>query len=236
MSTVSSVSSVQSFNSMSQMRGARSGAELTDAQKATITEILSGYDSSNVTASAAKEIFQKFSDAGITPGRGMKETIEAAGFDSESLRDLGMPSEFKMGGGHKGHQALPTLTDTQKTTVTDILSNYDAANLTSTDISSILQSFRDAGIGPAKGLSEAIDSAGFNSDLILKIPNSNGSENNFWASQNASQSINLSSLRSLQSILNQYDLSSITTDQETSLVQQLQATSLFGSSSINLAA
>ena len=167
----------------------------------------------------------------------MKETIAAAGFDAEKLRELGMPARFETQGRHHGGMHRPpALTDEQKTTVTDILSKYSPDNLSTTDISSILQSFRDAGIGPVKGLREVIDNAGFNSDSILKIPQNNGGENNFWASQSASQNIDLSSLQSLQSILNQYNLSNISPDEQTSLIQQLQSTSLFKGSSINLGA
>ena len=238
MSTVSSIGLQQGMNMMGPIGGPRGGKELTDAQKVSITDILSSYDSSNVTETTAKEIFQKFSDAGIQPGRGMKETIEAAGFDAENLRKLGMPAEFNVqGAGHHGRtRQHSAITDAQKTTVTEILSKYDSTNLSSTDVNSIVQAFRDAGIGPAKGLRETIDAAGFKSDQILNIPRSDSSEQNFWASQNATQSINLTSLQSLQTILNQYDLSNITSDQQTSLVQQLQSTSLFGSSGINLSA
>lgn len=236
MNSISGIGATQGMLGMGHMGGPRGGTPLTDEQKTKIQDILSNYDPNSITETTAKEIFQKFSDAGIQPGRGMKEAIEAAGFDAENLRELGMPADFEMKGGRPGgmHKA-PSITEEQAATVTDILSDYDAANLSSTDISSILSAFRDAGIGPAKGLREVIDNAGFNSDLILNIPRDDGSEGNFWASQNASQSINLSSLQSLQSILNQYDLSNISATDQATLIQQLQTTDLFGGS-INLAA
>jgi hypothetical protein len=238
MTTISGTSSIQGTQGMEQMRGPRGGGKaLTDAQKTQITDILSSYDSSNITQANAKEIFQKFNDAGIQPGRGMKETIEAAGFDAEKLRELGMPADFQMRGGPQGgRRQPPPISDAQKTTVTDILSKYDPTNLSTTDVSSILTAFREAGIGPAKGLKETIDSAGFNSDSILKMPQRSSGENNFWASQSASQSIDLSTLQSLQSILNKYNLSSMSMEEQNSLTQQLQTTSLFKSSSINLSA
>lgn len=234
MDSISGISSHQGFMGLGQMGGPRGRADLTSDQKAMITEILAGYDPANITETSAKEIFQKFTDAGITPGRGMRETIEAAGFDAEQLRQLGMPAEFQKAGRHGRDRQLPTLTDEQKAAVTTILSGYDPENLTETDISSILDEFQSAGIGPAEGMKETIESAGFSTDLLFKVPHSRGSEDHFWASQNASQSINLSALQSLQSILNQYDLSNITSDQETSLIQQLQATSLFQGSKIDL--
>ena len=237
MTSISGINLVQGSNASNQIGRPDAGKELTDAQKAKIKDILSNYDSTNITETSAKEIFQKFADAGIQPSRGMKEAIDAAGFDAEKLRDLGMPAEFKVRDGRHGRRHQETsLTDAQKTTVTDILSKYDPTNLSTSDASSILQAFRDASIRPSKDLAATIDSAGFSSDLILKIPNSKGSESNFWASQNAIQNINLSSLQSLQSILNQYDLSNISPDQQTSLIQQLQSSNIFSGSNLNLSA
>jgi hypothetical protein len=234
MDAISGINSHQGLMGKGQMDGPRGGAELTSDQKAMVTDILAGYDPANITETNAKEIFQKFTDAGITPGRGMRETIEIAGFDAEQLRQLGMPAEFQKAGRPHHDRQPPTLTDEQKTSVTSILTGYDPESLTETDIASILQEFQNAGIGPAEGLKETIETAGFNADLLFKIPHSRGSEDHFWASQNASQDINLSALQSLQSILSQYDLSNITSDQETTLIQQLQATSLFQGSKINL--
>ena len=57
---------------------------LTDAQKSKMQEILSQYDSSRVTTEDARSIMQAFRDADIKPARGMKETIQAAGFDHQS--------------------------------------------------------------------------------------------------------------------------------------------------------
>jgi hypothetical protein len=43
------------------------------------------------------------------------------------------------------------------------------------------------------------------------------SENQFWATQNTTQTINTSSLQSLKSILDQYDLNNLSSDQQTNL-------------------
>jgi negative regulator of sigma E activity len=45
----------------------------------------------------------------------------------------------------------------------------------------------------------------------------------FWASQNSTQELNISALKSLQSILSQYDITNLSTDQEASLLTQLQS-------------
>lgn len=215
--------------------GPRGGTPLTDEQKTKIKDILSGYDPSNITATSAKEIFQKFSDVGITPGRGVRETIEAAGFDAEQLRELGMPDDFKKMGAHRGGMAdRPPLSADQKATVKGILSKYDPTKLSETDIRSILQSLRDSGVGPASDLKDVIQSAGFDAGSILKIPRGDGREQHFWASQSTTQTVDLSALQSLQSILNQYDLANITNDQKSSLSKQLQTAGVFQGSKIDL--
>jgi hypothetical protein len=66
----------------------------------------------------------------------------------------------------------PALTEEQKTYVTDILSAYDPENLTTSDIKSIMEQFREANIRPASDLADTIETAGFNADNILKMPRS----------------------------------------------------------------
>jgi len=122
-------------------------AELTEEQEDEIASILSEYDPDEITEETAKEIFEKFREAGIQPSKGMKEAIEEAGFDAEELRSLGM-SQFESMGGY------------------------------------------------------------------------------------SSQGINTSALQSLQSILNGYDLSSITSDQKSALYTQLQTAGLLQSGSV----
>ena len=89
-----------------------------------------------------------------------------------------------------------------------------------------------------KGLKEAIESAGFDAEKLrsLAMPQET-SQNMFWASQNSSTTVNKSSLQTLKSILSQYDLSSLSTDQETSLITQLSQSGLLQSgSTLNLGA
>lgn len=64
---------------------------LTEEQTAEITEILSVYDPSSLTAEEARQIHTAFRNAGIRPGPEMRETIEACGFDPQTLRQLDPP-------------------------------------------------------------------------------------------------------------------------------------------------
>jgi hypothetical protein len=67
--------------------------ELTDDQKKQVATVLSDYDSSAVTASDAKAIFNAFKEAGINPAPGLRDAIKAAGFDADKLRSLAMPED-----------------------------------------------------------------------------------------------------------------------------------------------
>jgi hypothetical protein len=213
--------SIQGFGpiqGMQGMEGFRQSATLTNDQKKQVQSILSQYDPNNLTAENAQSIFKQFREAGIRPGKGMKDAIEAAGFDVEKLRPQGMP-------GPEGVRQSATLTDDQKKQVQDILSKYDPNNLTAKDAHAIFTQFRDAGIPPAKGMEETIKAAGFDAEKLrsLGMPRNDDQESMFWASQNSTQELNISALKSLQSILSQYDITNLSTDQEASLLTQLQS-------------
>ena len=64
---------------------------LTEAQKAQVKAILSKYDAKALTADKAKVIHEAFRQAGLRGGPAMADTIKAAGFDPEKLRDLAPP-------------------------------------------------------------------------------------------------------------------------------------------------
>ncbi len=120
-----------------------------------------------------------------------------------------------------------TLTDDQKSTISDILSQYDPDNITADDAKSIFEQFRDAGIRPSKGMKEAITDAGFDADELRSLgmpdqpPQGAGGPPPSSSSSSSSSGVNVSALQSLQSILDQYDLSSLSSDQETNLISQL---------------
>ena len=64
---------------------------LTTAQKAQVKRILAKYDASTLTAAQAKAIHEAFRQAGLRGGPAMNDTVKAAGFDSDKLRDLDPP-------------------------------------------------------------------------------------------------------------------------------------------------
>ncbi len=120
-----------------------------------------------------------------------------------------------MGGARKNE----SLTETEKTQLEEILAEYDAENLTEEDVQSIFDEIREAGIQPGKAVKETVEAAGFDLEQFRPDrpagppPGMSGSK---------PESVNLSSLKSLQTILNKYDLSNLSAEDETSLYSQIQ--------------
>lgn len=232
---MSGISGISSMSGMMGMMGMRQMTELTDDQKTKIEEILAEYDPENITEEIAKEIFEKFKEAGITPAKGMKEAIEAAGFDAEELRALGMSKPEGMGrpqgaGGMQGPPPPPPqreLTEEEKTKIEEILSEYDPENITEEDAKEIFEKFMEAGIQPAAGMKEAIEEAGFDAEQLRKWGMPEPPSQGYSA-----QGINTSALQSLQTILNQYDLGNLTSETQSSLYAQLQSSGLLYSGTI----
>jgi hypothetical protein len=121
-----------------------------------------------------------------------------------------------------------TLTDEQKTKIEEILSNYDADSITADDAKEIFEAFKEAGITPSKGMKEAIDAAGFDAEELRSLagfdqagppPPPPSSE---IQSTSTSTSLNSSTLQSLQTILNDYDLTALSEDQQSELLTRLQ--------------
>ena len=135
--SIQGVSSMMGAGMMSKSQG------LTDDQKNTITEILSQYDPDNVTEEDAKAIFQAFKDAGINPTRGMKEVIEAAGFDAEDLRSKGMTDNQMPPPPPPGQSSGVNLSALQS--LQEILNQYDLTNLSEEDQTSLTQKLMENG-------------------------------------------------------------------------------------------
>jgi len=77
-------------------------------------------------------------------------------------------------------------------------------------------------------MKEAIEEAGFDAEELRSLGMSQFESMGGYSSQG----INTSALQSLQSILNGYDLSSITSDQKSALYTQLQTAGLLQSGSV----
>jgi hypothetical protein len=133
-----------------------------------------------------------------------------------------------------GMQGPRQLSSDDKQKVQDLLSQYDPTSITADDAKELFKSFEEAGIkGP--GLREAISEAGFDADQVWSLahdgqkppqpPQGSGMGG-------GKDSINTTALQSLQNILSQYDLSSLSSDDETNLFTQLSNAGFMKSGSI----
>ncbi|MCG6200887.1 hypothetical protein [Psychromonas antarctica] len=84
---ISSINSASSSMSIS-MPSKRTEQVLNDEQKTLISDTLADFDPENLTESDALSIVETFSEAGIQPGSGLGDAMEALGFDAQTLGDL----------------------------------------------------------------------------------------------------------------------------------------------------
>jgi hypothetical protein len=139
---MNSISGLGAMSTMQMQMGGmrRQNVELTEDQKSTIEDILSQYDSSNLTEEDAKSIFDAFRDAGIPPGSAMKEAVEEAGFDLEKFKPQGGPPPPPPSGGMNQELNVESLQSLQT-----ILNQFDLTNLSAEDEDSLFSQIQQAG-------------------------------------------------------------------------------------------
>ena len=79
----------------------------------------------------------------------------------------GMPPPLPPG--QSAASGSDTLTDDQKSTVSSILSKYDASNLTAADAKAINKAFKASGVPFGKGLGDAVEGAGFSVKTLTSL-------------------------------------------------------------------
>ncbi len=119
--------------------------ELTEDQTSKIAEILSQYDPENVSDEDAKAIFATFKEAGINPAKGMKEAIEAAGFDADDLRARGMGDQGMMPPPPPQSSSAQGINLSALKSLQEILSQYDLSNLSDNDQSDLTSKLQELG-------------------------------------------------------------------------------------------
>lgn len=135
-----------------------------------------------------------------------------------------------------GNRAFPApqpLTDEQKSQVQSILSQYDPSKVSAEDAKNIFKAFRQADIQPGPDLKNAISAAGFDADNLRSLArperhHGHGYGHHHRAASGSGNGVDMSTLQSLQSILNQYDLSNMSPDQEKELLSELNNAGLRG--------
>ena len=74
-----------------------------------------------------------------------------------------MPQQMS---GGKGASNTSSLTTSQQETISSVLSQYDASNLSESDAQSIVEAFKAAGIQPGQALEEAMSAEGFDAKEV----------------------------------------------------------------------
>ena len=118
------------------------------------------------------------------------------------------------------------LSEEEKTELEKILEEYNAETLTEEDAQSIFDKFREAGIKPGQGMKTAVEEAGFDLGQFKPAGGRPQGPPPSPAGTGSSQSIDLESLQSLQTILNQFDLADMSAEDEESLISQFQQAGL----------
>jgi hypothetical protein len=144
------IDQISSATSASGLSSLFESTSLTDEQKTKIEEILSNYDADTITADDAKAIFEAFKEAGITPGKGMKEAIDAAGFDSEELRSLAgfdqAPPPPPPSSEIQSTGTSTNLNSSALQSLQTILNDYNLTELSQDDQNELLTRLQEAGL------------------------------------------------------------------------------------------
>ena len=101
---------------------------LTDAPQAQVKGILAKYDASTLTADQAKAIHEAFRQASLRGGPALADTLKAAGFDPDKLRNL--DAKYTCKGAYLYSRAidLPPIANTDFLFAQDASSTQQARN------------------------------------------------------------------------------------------------------------
>lgn len=133
-------------------------------------------------------------------------------------------------GGGQGFRPPPQpLSADQKSLIEETLANFDAETLSEEDAQSIVQAFKDAGIKPGKELAQAVSELGFDAREIGELA---GAERPNGPPppppQGAAQSLNTEGLQELEDILEDYDLSNLSEEDEDEILSAFEEAGLIG--------
>lgn len=121
-----------------------------------------------------------------------------------------------------------SLSEEQKTSITDILSKYDPENLSEEDVQSIKDALKEAGVGPSAGLKSALEEAGFDAEAFRPAgpppggPGQAGGPPPGPPPGGESEEASEETLKTIASIFEEYDLESLTEDDLDEIQQKLK--------------
>ncbi|MFK2821959.1 hypothetical protein ACH5BK_03140 [Arcobacter sp. YIC-80] len=95
---IDSLSALGSYSYTSQSTNKNTSESLSLEQQETIQNILSNYDSSNLTNADASDIVNAFKEANIQPSKSFENTLDSLGFDAKQIGDLAGVTPHGQGG------------------------------------------------------------------------------------------------------------------------------------------
>ena len=125
---------------------------LSEDQRNTISETLASYDPEHLTAEEAQTIVETFSNAAITPGRELANTMAEAGFDAHGIGELA--------GNEPAHRPPPPpqaqnqgFTEEMLSTLESLLEEYQGEDIDADVIESITKTMQELfGLEPSGAL------------------------------------------------------------------------------------
>lgn len=122
-----------------------------------------------------------------------------------------------------------SFTEEQKSTLSEILAQYDSEDLSEEDAKSIVETFQKAGIRPGEELKNLLKEAGYSAQELANLAGIEGGQQNRPPPPPSylEQGVNQESLQQLQSILEHFsDLSNLSSEEEEKLNQLLSESGL----------
>jgi len=135
---VSSVSQNQNQNQNSQQ------TSLNDEQKQLISDTLAEYDTENLSETDTQSIIAVFQDAGIEPGTALEDEMSTAGFDAQSIGEMGgQRPPPPPGGGPQSQEDGYNVSEDSLEELYSLLDSYYSDTATDADRSGYMSSIEE---------------------------------------------------------------------------------------------
>lgn len=126
------ISSIGSNSIQSSLFSSLNKTKMTDEEKSTVAEILSQYDTENLSAADQKEMMEALKDSGIKPSKELFAMIKDAGF--EIAPPPSPPEELSVASVLSGDNSIDSTTD-----LSSLLEKYQSGEITEDELRTQLQ-------------------------------------------------------------------------------------------------
>ncbi|GAB6070136.1 hypothetical protein JCM30760_12330 [Thiomicrorhabdus hydrogeniphila] len=142
-SSVSNTSMMVSSISQNQNQNSQQ-ISLNDEQKQLISDTLAEYDTENLSETDAQSIIAVFQDAGIEPGTALEDEMSIAGFDAQSIGEMGgQRPPPPPGGGPQSQEDGYNVSEDSLEELYSLLDSYYSDTATDADRNSYMSSIEE---------------------------------------------------------------------------------------------